>query len=86
MSYLLKDSKELEVDKNKRPKILVQRWGNKKEAARSVFPGDCGILLNILEWNEDNGCFESKYNLNIIDEDPLSEDTWSFEYCDNRKN
>ena len=84
MSYLLKDSKELEVDKNKRPKILVQRWGNKKETP--LHAGDCGILLNILEWNEADGCFESKYNLNIIDEDPLSEDTWSFEYCDNRKN
>ena len=83
MTYILKGSKELKINKDKKPKILVQRWGNKKEVEK--YPGDCGISLNILEWNEEDGCFESKYNLNIIDQDPLSEDTWSFEYCDNRR-
>ena len=87
MGYRLKNSKELKINKNKRPKILIQRWGDAKPLIRSeaTLRGDHGYLLNILEWNEEDECFESKYNLNIIDEDPLSQDSWSFEYCDNRK-
>jgi|TARA_R110000823_G_scaffold302003_1_gene423092 hypothetical protein len=74
MRYFLGKSKELEIDKNKKHKFLIQKWNDPVDNGAGT--GNVFYYLNILEWDKEKDGYESKYNLNILGEN-------QFEFQDN---
>ena len=50
MRYFLGKSKELEIDKNKKHKFLIQKWNDPVDNGAGT--GNVFYYLNILEWDK----------------------------------